>query len=129
MKISNTAITATYKTIYITPSGFDYDELEKSGYSKMTITVSYDVSYNRTWTSDFLYNGSQKYDIFIKNEDGMGVQETGLTTTSKTISRTITYTSELVNIKNNRIILEIGSINVQNDVIFKDINVYYRCYK
>ncbi len=129
-RIANCSVDCNYVTAYITPSGFDYDELEDVGYKYMKITVSYQVSYTRTLKGwDFLYAGSPKYDVIIYNEDYMGVQNIGLTTGPKALSRSISYTSELVNLRNNRIKLVMGSVNIQNKVIFSNIVVSYQCYK
>lgn len=129
-RIADCSVDCNYVSAYITPSGFDYDELEDVGYSYMKITVSYQVSYTRTLNGwDFLYAGSPKYDVIIYNEDYLGVQNIGLTTGAQTISRSISYTSELVNLRNNRIKLVMGSTNIQNRVIFTDIVVTYKCYK
>lgn len=121
-------IESNYVTSYITPNGFDYDKLMED-YSMMTIKVSYYVTYEKTWSGlDFLYAGSPKYDITIKNQDNIGVEKTGLTTTSSKIKNSIVYTSDLVNLVNNRIILELGSTNIQNKILFSNIVVNYSCY-
>ncbi len=124
--LPNITIDANYISYYITPSGFEYEKLEKL-YSYMTITVEYTVSYKRTFSGwDIFYAGKPKYDICIKNIDDYGIFEDGLETKSEPAQRTISYTSSLADMKNNRIIFEVGSINIQNNVIFSDIEITYK---
>lgn len=129
-KVRDVTVSCNIMSAYITPNNFDYDDLSEFGYLTMTISVSYSVTYEKTWTGwDFLYTGSPKYDVCIKNSDSLGVEQTALSTSGSSISRTITYTSSIVDIINNRIILEFSSTNIQNDINFKNIIVNYKCYK
>lgn len=128
--LQDVTISASYVTYYITPSGFDYDKLINKGYTYMTITFTYDVSYKKTWNSlDFLYTGAPKYDIAIKDNNNMGVQKEGLKTYKNKTSESLSGSIYLVDLKNNQLMLEIGSTNIQNDIYFTNLNVSYRCGK
>ncbi len=130
MKIKDVKIEANYVSCYITPSGFEYDELEDDGYKSMSITVSYDVEYEKTYTGwDMFYTGKPKYDISIEDESDMGLHLTGLETKSSKTSKSHTYSADFVDIRDNRIALKLGSINIQNALYFTSIVVTYKCYK
>lgn len=125
VNLQSVTIDANYVSYYITPEKFEYDELLKK-YDTMTITVSYSVSYSKTWTGpDMFYKGAPKYDIEIKNEDDLGTFNTGVDIPSNQRG-SITFSSRLVDIKDNRIILSIGSTNIQNKIHFKNIVADYR---
>ena len=115
---------------YITPAGFDYEKLNNKGYS-MTITVSYDVYYVKDYDVlwDIGYMGAPKYEAYIINEQNIGVVKENLETTSTSVTRTITYQSDIVNLMNEKIRLVLSTDNIQNIVCFKNIKVAYKCYK
>lgn len=130
IKIKDVKIEANYVSCYITPNGFEYDELANEGYSGMSIKVSYSVKFEKTYTGwDMFYAGKPKYDVTIEDESEMGLHLTGLETKSSKTSKTHTYSADLVDIKDNRITLTLGSINIQNAIYFTDIVVEYKCYK
>ncbi len=116
-------------TYYVTPEGFDYDKLEKSGYKSMTITVSYDVYYEKDWSLGFGYLGSPKYEISLVNSDGLGNIEANLETTSASQSKTFTSTAQLVDLKDTRLVLTFSTDNIQNVIYFKNIKIKYKCNK
>lgn len=127
-RFQDVVISANYVTSYITPNGFDYDKLEDRGYSYMDFILEYYVSYIKTWDSlDFLYNGAPKYDVTIYDDNDMGIEKSGLKTTKYETKQSISIRYSFVDLKNNKIRLEIGSSNIQNNIIFTDIIVYYKC--
>lgn len=115
---------------YITPAGFDYEKLNKKGYSMM-ITVSYDVYYTKDYNVlwDIGYMGAPKYEAYIINEQNIGVVKENLETTSTSVTRTITYHSDIVNLMNEKIRFVLSTDNIQNIVCFKNIRISYKCYK
>lgn len=115
-------------SFYITPTGFDLDKLDEKGY-KMKITITYDVYYKKDW--DFLigYLGSPKYEVSVTNSDGAGKIEKDLTTTTSSKTRTFSFSSNIVDLKNTRLILTFSTDNIQNIIYFKNIIVDYQCYK
>lgn len=128
-RIADVTIEANSVTCYVTPSGFDFDKLMNKGYTYMKITLSYSISYKRTFNGwDILYAGKPKYDITIEDESNMGLHLNGLETSTSKTNKSHSYNIELVDIKDNRIRLEIGSINIQNAIYFTNIKVDYKCY-
>ena len=113
---------------YITPSGFDWDELDMQGYY-MTITVTYDVYYQKDWSFDLTYAGSPKYELYILNSENRGVIEEDLTTTTTSTTKTATFRAKAVNLKNEKIRLTFSTDNIQNEIYFKNIRVDYKCSK
>jgi uncharacterized repeat protein (TIGR02543 family) len=117
-------------TYLITPSGFDLDRLDTLGYS-MEITVTfyarYVKDYNALW--DIGYNGAPGYEVYITNSDLVGtrIDDEPATTASK--KKTLTYSSQVSDLKNNRIKVTFGTDNMQNTVYFENITVTYHCYK
>ena len=117
-------------TIYtITPSGFDLDALETRNY-KMNITVKYDVYYVKDYNVpfDIGYAGAPKYEVFITNSNGLRESNINMSTSTKSVSRSITYTSSITDIKNNTIKLTFSTDNIQNIIYFKNIKISYHCY-
>lgn len=113
---------------YITPSGFEWDRLEAKGY-RMEIKVAYDVYYEKDWAIGIGYAGSPKYEISIVNSDGLGNMESNMTTNTKTQTRTMSLVYNIVDIKNQRIVLTFSTDNIQNIIYFKNIKVTYKCAK
>ena len=117
-------------TYYITPENFDYDKLEEKEY-KMKVSVSYDVYYKKDYDVlwDIGYAGSPKYEVYILNDDLIGVKDENLTTKTTTQSRSIVYTSSIVDLRNMKLTLTFSTNNIQNIIYFKNINVNYKCIK
>ena len=122
---ASTDMSASY---YITPQGFEWDKLEEKGY-KMKITVTYDVYYKKDWSLGLGYAGSPKYEVSVVNSDGMGKIDNNMTTSTSTQTRTISFTSQIVDLKNTRLVLTFSTDNIQNIIYFKNIKVDYQCYK
>ena len=115
---------------YITPNGFDMDKLEKRGYYmeiKVTYYVYYKKDYDVLW--DIGYKGAPKYDVVIKNTDNYGNQESNLSTTTSSTSRSISIIASIADIKNQRWILSFSTNNTQNIMYFSNIRISYKCYK
>lgn len=114
-----------YYSYSITPTGFDYDELNRRNFRYMMITVRYYVSYKRTFTGwDIFYKGAPKYDISIKNDDEIGNIMTGLEIKNNN-EKTISYQGNLSEIRTEKIKFTIGSINIQNEIYFTNMTVEY----
>ena len=115
-------------TYYITPSGFELDKLDVKGY-RMQITVSYTVYYKKNMLIDIGYLGSPKYELTILNSDGLGKQQTDLTTSKTEQTRSLTVTSAMADLKDQRLTLTFSTDNIQNVIYFKNIVVTYQCIK
>lgn len=115
---------------YITPSGFDLDELSKREYN-LEITVTYKVYYEKDYDVlwDVGYVGSPKYEAFILNSDNVGVIKENLTTNLEADSRSMTYKIKTADLKHNSITLRFSTDNIQNIIYFEDIVVTYEFKK
>ena len=122
---TSTDMSASY---YITPEGFEWDKLEEKGY-KMKITVTYDVYYKKDWDLGFGYAGSPKYEVSVVNSDGMGKIDDNMSTKTTSQTRTLSFSSRIVDLKNTRLVLTFSTDNIQNIIYFKNIKVDYQCYK
>lgn len=122
--------TNNHAIYYITPSGFDFDRLNRENY-KMTITVTYDVYFVKDYFIlwDIGYAGPPKYELFILNSDGIGTIKENLTTTTTSQRRSATYTKSAIDLKNTKITLTFSTDNIQNIIHFDNIVVTYYCYK
>ena len=123
--LSDKDMSASY---YITPSGFDLDKLDESGYY-MRITVTYDVYYKKDWDLGLGYIGSPRYELSLVNSDGMGKIQNDLPTSTTSQTKTVTYTTSCANLKNTRLILTFSTDNIQNIIYFKNIRINYQCIK
>ena len=122
---SSTDMSASY---YITPEGFEWEKLEEKGY-KMKITVTYDVYYKKDWGLGIGYAGSPKYEVSVVNSDGMGMIDDNMPTKTTSQTRTLSFSSNIVDLKNTRLVLTFSTDNIQNIIYFKNIKVDYQCYK
>ena len=113
---------------YITPNGFDMDELEKKGYN-MRITVTYDVYYKKDWSVGLGYLGSPKYEISLVNSDGMGKIDKDMSTSTSSQTRTFSVSASIADLKNTRLVLTFSTDNIQNIIYFRNITVDYQCFK
>ena len=118
---------ATYS---ITPTGFDYEELDKRGY-RMRIKVSYDVYYKKDYNVpyDIGYAGSPKYEVTLLTASGLGTGEQNLTTTTDSKSRSHSFAIQINDIKNTTLTLTFSTDNIQNIVYVKNIKIDYVCIK
>ena len=119
---------ASASTYYITPSGFDWDALEKKGYDTISITVSYSVSYQKNWKIGLGYLGAPKYEVTLANSDWLGNTISDQVAPSTATKRSHSFTLRIVNVKNIRLTLSFSSDNIQNNIYFKNITINYRCY-
>lgn len=115
---------------YVTPTGFDFDVLNAKNY-KIKITISYDVYYQKDYDAplDIGYAGSPKYEISITNSEGTGKFQNDLSTSKSGQTRTITYETNAINYKNDKIKLNLSTDNIQNTIFFENIVVTYECIK
>ena len=114
---------------YITPTGFDWEQLEKRGYEEMKITVTYDVYYEKEWEIGLGYAGSPKYEVSIFNSDGLGKMDENLSTTTSPQTRTFSIKANISDLKDTRLVLSFSTDNIQNMIYFENIKVDYKCYK
>lgn len=117
-------------TFYITPSGFNFEELNKKGY-RMKIVITYEVYYKKDYDVlwDIGYAGAPKYETYVLNDQDYGVVEEDLSTTKTSIKRSIEYTTEIINLQNTKLRLIFSTDNIQNIIYISNINVSYKCYK
>ena len=129
-KYVNATIDASATTYVITPAEFDLEALNKQGY-KMTIRVTYDVYYKKSWDVlwDIGYLGAPKYEVYILDDSLIGKCQEDITAPSKNTTKTISYTTDIVNLIGSKIFLIFSSNNIQNIIYFKNITVSYDCYK
>ena len=118
---------ATYS---ITPSGFDFDKLNKLGY-KFQITVTYDVYYKKDYDVpfDIGYAGAPKYEAYVINSSGNGFGDSDLSTSKSAKTRTIEFTARISDIQNEKWTLSFSTDNIQNLIYFENIVVEYKCVK
>ena len=114
----------------ITPSGFDFDKLNKLGY-KFQIKVTYDVYYEKDYDVplDIGYAGSPKYEAYILNSKGMGYGDSDLSTTKSSKTRTIEVVAKITDIQDEKWTLSFSTDNIQNLIYFENITVEYKCVK
>lgn len=114
----------------LSPSGFDFYELEKRGYY-ISIEVQYDVKYMKDYDVpfDIGYFGSPKYKVGIINDDDIGVWETDLGTSKSAATRSISKTMTVADFNKKSMYLYFATENVQNVVCFDDIKVTFTCHK
>ncbi len=120
----------SYASTYtITPSGFDYDTLNLSGYKYLSITVNYDVYYQKDYDVlwDIGYAGAPKYEVSILSSEIRGAFKGGLTTKKTTQSRSITYKALIVDLIDAKVSLSFSTDNIQNLIYFENIKVTYSC--
>lgn len=119
---------ATYYSL--SPSGFDFQELEKRGYN-ISIEVQYNVRYKKDYAIplDIGYFGSPKYKVGIINDDNAGVWKSDLGTTQSATTRSVSRKMSVASFNKNRIRLYFSTENVQNIIYFEDITIKYTCYK
>lgn len=122
---TSTDMSASY---YITPQGFEWDKLEEKGY-KMKITVTYDVYYKKDWSLGIGYAGSPKYEVSVVNSDGMGKIDNNMPTEKYVQTRTLSFSSKIVDLKGTRLVLTFSTDNIQNKIYFENIKIDYQCYK
>ena len=129
-RCADCTIATSASTYVITPSGFDLEKLNKRGY-KMRITVTYTVSYTKTWDVlwDIGYLGAPKYEVCILDDDLVGKLDADITAPSSSKTRSIYYSTDVVNLIGSKIYLTFSSDNIQNKIHFKNISVKYDCYK
>ena len=120
----NTTIKSSLSTYLITPSGFDLEELNNRKY-KMKITVTYDVYYTKDWDVlwDIGYLGAPEFEVCILNDDLIGNMDKNITAPSNLKTKTITYTTDIVNLIGSKVYLTFSSDNIQNKIHLKTVFV------
>lgn len=120
----------SYVTYDITPTGFDYDELEKSGY-RITIKVTYDVYYKKDYDVplDIGYAGAPEYSAKILKSNGVGYGDSDLSTSKTSKTRNIEVSLSPATFKNEKFTLKFSTDNIQNLVYIKNIKVEFICEK
>lgn len=122
---SGYSLSATYA---ITPSGFELDKLAAKNY-RMRITVGYSVYYKRDYTLPIGYAGAPKYEVGVLNESLRGVMDENVPATLNSERKSLVYTSDLVDLIDEKLVLKFSTDNIQNIVYFDNIVVRYVCYK
>ncbi|MBR2024488.1 MAG: InlB B-repeat-containing protein, partial [Clostridia bacterium] len=114
----------------LTPTGFDYDKLNKAGYS-MKIKVTYDVYYEKDYDvwQDIGYAGAPKYEAYILNSKSNGYGNSNMTTTTEKQTKTFECTLKMGDIQNETWSLKFSTDNIQNIVHFENIQIEYKCVK
>ena len=120
------AQTSGKATYYVTPTKLDLNDLASKGYN-VEIEVSYEISYDKRWGIDAGYTGAPKYDVTILDKNGVGVEKNGEVPEKNPETNSIVYTASASDLKDNRVILTFSTINIQNTLYLKNINVKYKC--
>ncbi len=130
IKIKDASGYSNSKKINITPKNLDLEELAAQGYY-MTITVSYDVKYNKDYDVllDIGYMGAPKHEIYLYRNNGIVVEEEDIKTPASDTHKTITYTEKISNMKDAKFYFKVSTNNIQNIIYFDNITVTYQCTK
>lgn len=129
IKFMDSAYSSGY--IYqVSPPEFDLARLAELGY-KVEITVNYSVRYKKDYDVlwDIGYAGAPKYEVYLLNSESIGTVQENKSTPSNYVERSITLTSNAVNLIGEKITFRVSTDNIQNIIYFSDIMVTYRCYK
>lgn len=108
----------------ISLSGFDYSFLEKNDFGLQFIisySVKYQKDYNVLW--DIGYAGSPKYELSLLNDSLQGYFEENIPTTTSYVQKSYTYNTGLNFSKGKDIELIFSTDNIQNIIMFRDINM------
>ena len=97
----------------------------------MTITVSYDVEYNKDYDVllDIGYMGAPKHEIYLCRDNGIVIEEEDIKTPNSSTHKAITYTEKVSSMINSKFYFEVSTNNIQNIIYFKNITVTYQCTK
>lgn len=114
---------------FISPSKLDLDALKQKGYRYLSITVYYDVRYEKDYEKplDIGYMGSPKYKAALKISDGYAKTLENLETTTQWTDRSFSFTHSIEYFLGQRLHLYFSTANIQNIVHFKNIRVQYTC--
>ncbi len=113
----------------LTPNGFNMERLQELDY-RMKITVSYEVSYEKSYTGlNIFYAGAPKFETYIKIGGTATVSKEDQTAPTNPMVKTLEYTAKISDIMGKDIKLEFSSDNCQNIVVFENITVAYECFK
>lgn len=118
------------KTIDITPKGLDLENLASQGYY-VTITVSYDVKYQKNYDIlwDIGYMGAPEYEFYLYMNSGVVSSEKKIKTPSSSTRKSVTWTEKAVSMKGSKVSFKVSTDNIQNIVVFDNITVTYQCTK
>lgn len=112
----------------LSPEGFDWDALERKGYS-FRISVTYDVYYEKDWSIGVGYLGSPKYEITLLASDGTSKSDENLGTTENAVTKSLSITQSPDKVKDAEFTLTFSTDNIQNIIHFENITVKYECIK
>lgn len=131
IKIKNWSGYSAQHTYVVTPTGFDYDRLEKIGYNIMRIKVTYDVYYEKDYDIllDIGYAGAPKYSFYFTNSTGFTISKSKLTTQKTKYQAEYETTILISSAKNGTWHLEFSTENVQNIVHVENIKIEYEFVK
>lgn len=121
----------------VTPTGLDLELLQSLGYDTVVVEVDYAVSYEKDYSLPFGYLGAPKYgavllcsDFDTEFDKDFGLEaDTFVEATITPSAKTISYTIKMSDIGAKKIMLVFSTMNIQNIVHFKNINVTYTAEK
>lgn len=112
----------------VSPRGFELAALAERN-MLLRITVTYDVKYKKAYNVplDIGYAGAPKYEVYLLGDDLKGDYKENLTTSTAAKSRSIEICTTASYFENNIIELTFSTNNVQNLVLFSNIQITYEC--
>ena len=129
-KIDSNLIETKGFSYNITPEKFNLTRLAELGFN-IKITVTYDAYYSKTYDVlwDIGYLGAPKFETYIK-KSGITVKSKENIEATKSGQRyEISYNTTASDLKDDSVIIEFWSDNIQNAIYFENINIKYQCYK
>ncbi len=114
---------------FISPSKLDLEALKQKGYRYLSITVYYDVCYEKDYEKplDIGYMGSPKYKVALEISDGYAKNLENLETTTQWTDRSFSFTHTIEYFLGQRLHLYFSTANIQNIVHLRNIRVQYTC--
>ena len=130
IKVDSFSFKNDEKSISVTPTGFDLNELSKRGY-KIKITITYNVEYDKDY--DVLFNigymGAPKHEASLRLSGIASDSYEDRKTSSGGKTETLEIKCKPTDLLTKAVIFKVGSNNIQNKIYVSNINVTYECYQ
>ena len=124
------AIKCAKQTYFISPNGFDLNDLQANGY-KLKLTIEYDIFYEKDYDVlwDIGYAGAPEYETYIYIDEYTIYSKEGIYTPSKKEHKSLTKEMSVSTFNGSNLKLEFSTNNVQNIIYIKNIKGTYEFYK
>ena len=121
----------------VTPDELDFELLESLGYDRVRIDIKYTVSYEKDYSLPIGYAGAPSYvaallcsDFDKEFDDDYGFQsDLYVKAASNPTKKEMSYTIKFDEIGPKKVVLIFNTLNIQNIVYFKNIEVTYTAEK